>query len=192
MDTMKCKHCGTNVDFQSADHGRQFVCTTCGKPGIYGFGADAADASPTTTAATSPFATASGSGQPVPAPIKPKSAGGVLTWVGGGVIGVAAIFGLIGKGAKHAGKAAKAIPTRTIPAQLPSKFMASPYKAAPASTGFAPSVAPNAAGGMTYVPLGAGIHASRAASRAMTGEEKKDQPLAAPPPVPGLPIPGEP
>jgi hypothetical protein len=186
MDTMACKHCGTNVDFLPADHGRQFVCSSCGKPGIYGFGADAADPS-LAAGAASPFATASRGGQPVPAPMKPKSASGVLTWVGGGVIGVAAIFGLVGKGAKHAGKAAKAIPTRTIPAQLPSKFMASPYKAAPASTGFAPSVAPNAAGGMTYVPIGAGIHASRAASRAMSGDEKKDQPLASPQPVPGLP-----
>lgn len=179
MDAMKCRHCGTGIEYVAADHGRQFVCTSCGKPGIYGFGADG-------TATNSPFATASGAGQPVPAPAKPKSAGGVLTWVGGGVIGVAAIFGLVGKGAKHAGKAAKAIPTRTIPAQLPSKFMASPYKVAPASTGFAPSVAPNAAGGMTYVPIGAGIHASRAASHAMTGEEK-DQPLVAPQPVPALP-----
>lgn len=178
MDAMACKHCGMNVDFLPADQGRQFVCTNCGKPGIYGFGADAADSSKGATA--SPFATASGAGQPVPAPMKPKSAGSVLSWVGGAAIGVAAIFGLVGKGAKHAGKAAKAIPTRTIPAQLPSKFMASPYKAAPASTGFAPSVAPNAAGGMTYVPLGAGVHASRAASRALRDDEKDDRPLAAP------------
>ena len=178
MDAMVCKHCGTKVEFLPADHGRQFLCTQCGKPGVYGFGAE------------SPAADAGG--QPVPAPMKPKSSGGVLTWVGGGVIGLAAIFGLVGKGAKHAGKAAKAIPTRTIPAQLPSKFTASPYKAAPASTGFAPSVAPNAGGGMTYVPVGAGIHASRAATRAMTDDEKKNQPLAAPQAVPGLPGPGQP
>lgn len=175
MDAMACKHCGTNVQFLPADHGRQFLCTECGKPGVYGFGAEA------------PAAVAAG--QPVPAPMKPRSGGGVLTWVGGGVIGIAAIFGLIGKGAKHAGKAAKAIPTRTIPAQLPSKFTASPYRAAPASTGFAPAVTPGSTGGMTYVPLGTGIHASRAASRAMTDDEKKNQPVASPQGVPSLPAP---
>lgn len=192
MDTMACKHCGTNVDFLPADHGRQFVCTSCGKPGIYGFGA--AESNPSfATPSASPFVTANAGGQAVPAPMKPKSAGGVLTWVGGGVIGVAAIFGLIGKGAKHAGKAARAIPTRSIPAQLPSKFTAPAYRTGTsASTGFAPSVAPNAAGGMTYVPLGAGIHASRAASHAMSDDEKKGQPLAVPQPVPGLPVPGQP
>ncbi|HEV7280205.1 MAG TPA: hypothetical protein VGN57_08335 [Pirellulaceae bacterium] len=148
---MACKHCGTKVEFLPADHGRQFLCTGCGKPGVYGFGAE------------SPVAGVGG--QSVPAPMKPKSGGGVLTWVGGGVIGIAAIFGLVGKGAKHAGKAAKAIPTRTIPAQLPSRFTAPAFRTgSSASPGFAPS-ASGASNGMMFLPFSAGFHASRALPR---------------------------